>query len=276
MPISSTPTRDSSGRRRSETGTPTWLLKLPTVLPTGNSTASMWAMASLAVVLPALPVTPTMRPPRRPGFAGRRGNPLPRGCWRLELRVLLPLRWRPSPSPAGRRRGHRDWARAARRKDRPAPACGCPRTSRCKAGPGGPAQAWRPAPLRRPRRSMPGSFRLPMVTETSQHSAGHLAIVESDGLVFQYLVSFVSLSGKNHNVAGTRFLDGAGDGGGAVRLDDVRHVGAPDAHQRIVHNVERIFRARIVAGQHDEIAVFRGRLPHQRTLRAVAVAAAPE
>src|ERR1022692_2279944 len=69
MPISSTPTRDSSGRRRSETGTPTWLLKLPTVLPTGNSTASMWAMASLAVVLPALPVTPTMRPPQcaRPG-----------------------------------------------------------------------------------------------------------------------------------------------------------------------------------------------------------------
>ena len=57
-----------------------------------------------------------------------------------------------------------------------------------------------------------------MVTEAPQHSAGHLAIVESDGLIFQYLISFVPFSSKNYNVPGTRFLDGAVDGGGAIRL----------------------------------------------------------
>src|ERR1017187_10182167 len=63
MPISMTPARQSSGRRSRERGTPTWLLKLPLVLPVGNSVPSRCAMASLVVVLPALPVTPTTTPP---------------------------------------------------------------------------------------------------------------------------------------------------------------------------------------------------------------------
>src|ERR1035441_2516920 len=43
MPISMTPARQSSGRRSSERGTPTWLLKLPLVLPVGNSVSSRCA-----------------------------------------------------------------------------------------------------------------------------------------------------------------------------------------------------------------------------------------
>ena len=39
---------------------------------------------------------------------------------------------------------------------------------------------------------------------------------------------------------------------------------------------QRIFAARIVGGQHDEIAAASGRLAHQRTLGAVAIAAATE
>ena len=62
----------------------------------------------------------------------------------------------------------------------------------------------------------------------------------------------------------------------AVGLHDMRHVGAADAHQGIVHDGQRIFGARVVAGQHHEVAGFGGRLPHQRTLGAVAVAAAAE
>ena len=63
-----------------------------------------------------------------------------------------------------------------------------------------------------------------MVAKTPKHSAGHLAIVESNGPVFQNLVSFVPFAGKNYNVARTRFLNGARDGGGAIRLDDMRHI----------------------------------------------------
>ena len=36
IPISSTAARQSSGKRRMESGTPTWLLKLPTVFPAGT------------------------------------------------------------------------------------------------------------------------------------------------------------------------------------------------------------------------------------------------
>ena len=62
----------------------------------------------------------------------------------------------------------------------------------------------------------------------------------------------------------------------AIGLDDVRHVDAADAHQGVVHDGQRIFGARIVAGQHHEVAGLGGRLSHQRTLGAVAIAAAAE
>ena len=75
---------------------------------------------------------------------------------------------------------------------------------------------------------------------------------------------------------GPASLDARCDGGGAVRFDHVRRIGAAQAHQRVVHDGERILRARIVAGEHHEVAQLAGGLPHQRALGAVAVAAAAE
>src|ERR1035441_7459815 len=46
--------------------------------------------------------------------------------------------------------------------------------------------------------------------------------------------------------------------------------------QRVVHDGQRIFGARVVAGEDDEVAGFGGCLAHEGTLGAVAVAAAAE
>jgi hypothetical protein len=117
-----------------------------------------------------------------------------------------------------------------------------------------------------------------MVTEAPQHFAGHRPVVESDGLVFQYLIRFVPFSGQNYNVPSGRASlmarSMAVARSGSTSRGTSVHAANPD--QRIVHDGQRIFRARVVAGQHDEIAILRRRLPHQRTLGAVAVAAASE
>ena len=63
MPISRTAARASSGTRRIESGSPTWLFRLPSVLATENSVASSAAIVSFVVVFPALPVTAITVPP---------------------------------------------------------------------------------------------------------------------------------------------------------------------------------------------------------------------
>ena len=61
MPTSNTPNAASGGMRASDSGTPQrllWLAALALVLPCA---ASAWRSASLVPVLPALPVTATIR-----------------------------------------------------------------------------------------------------------------------------------------------------------------------------------------------------------------------
>src|ERR1035441_3272840 len=110
MPISMMPTRQASGRRSRDSGTPTWLLKLPVVLPVGNSVSNRCAMASLVVVLPALPVTATMRPPH---------------FWRAhEARA-----WRACPVSGTRRVGQASACQSERSSDPPGGLAGesaCP------------------------------------------------------------------------------------------------------------------------------------------------------
>src|ERR1019366_7617115 len=62
----------------------------------------------------------------------------------------------------------------------------------------------------------------------------------------------------------------------AIGFDDIGNVDTADADQGIVHDGQRIFRARVVAGEDHEVAGLGGGLSHQRTLGAVAVATAPE
>ena len=84
------------------------------------------------------------------------------------------------------------------------------------------------------------------------------------------------LPGQNHDVAFAGLFERPLDGSSAIRFDHVRHIHPPDSHQGVVHDRQRIFRSRIVAGEDYEIAGFRGGLSHQRALGAIAIAAASE
>ena len=75
---------------------------------------------------------------------------------------------------------------------------------------------------------------------------------------------------------GLRFVNGQRNGFSAIGLQHILGAAALQAGQGVVHDVERVFTARIVAGQDHEVAARSGRLAHQRPLAAVAVAAASE
>src|SRR5271154_3762517 len=66
----------------------------------------------------------------------------------------------------------------------------------------------------------------------------------------------------------------AADGGGAVGFNNVGCVFATKPHKDVIHDLDRVFGSRIVAGQDDQIASLSGGLTHQGTLLAVAVTAA--
>ena len=59
-------------------------------------------------------------------------------------------------------------------------------------------------------------------------------------------------------------------------FDAVLHPSLLQPHQRVVDDRERILAARIVGGEHHEIAAPPRRFAHQRTLGAIAIAAAAE
>ena len=86
----------------------------------------------------------------------------------------------------------------------------------------------------------------------------------------------VSLAGEQHDVSGARFADGQRNRFAAVDFDGVFHAGLLQTHQRVVDDGARIFAARIVGSEHDEIAASSRGLAHQRTLGAIAIAAATE
>ena len=54
------------------------------------------------------------------------------------------------------------------------------------------------------------------------------------------------------------------------------YAGFLQSNHSIVHDRQRIFRTRIVGSEHDEVAALPRRLAHQRTLGAIAIAAAAE
>ncbi len=107
----------------------------------------------------------------------------------------------------------------------------------------------------------------------AQDAARHFAVIEINGAVPQHLVGLVALAGQQHDVAGPRLVESALDRNRAVGLNQVLRIGLLQAHHRIVDSPQRVFTARVVAGEHDNIARAPGRLAHQRALGAVAVAA---
>ena len=107
MPISTTANRSSSDRRRSVSGTPKLLLRLPRVARSLRR-SRMPAHSSLVVVLPLLPVMPMSRPSKRDRCRGR-GPPAPaRGVFDVDeeavgsARLLDPVHLDQGPRRAPR------------------------------------------------------------------------------------------------------------------------------------------------------------------------------
>src|SRR5207248_6630886 len=95
------------------------------------------------------------------------------------------------------------------------------------------------------------------------------------------LVHLVTFAGAQHEIAGPGQLDRLLDGRAAIRyrqqtLFCVFPGVRGDAALNLQEDPIRIFAARIVGGDHDEIAETASHGAHQRTLRAVAVPAAAE
>ncbi len=65
IPASNTPNRVPGAIRASDKGTPHWLFRLPALAAVAPTRASAWRIASFTPVLPAEPVTATMRAPVR-------------------------------------------------------------------------------------------------------------------------------------------------------------------------------------------------------------------
>ena len=106
--------------------------------------------------------------------------------------------------------------------------------------------------------------------------ARHRDIVERMRTFARDLHLLVAFAREQHDVAGARFRDRQRNRFAAVDFHAVFHAGPLQAHQRVIDDGPRIFAARIVGSEHDEIAASPRRLAHQRTLGAIAIAAATE
>src|SRR5947209_4192455 len=70
----------------------------------------------------------------------------------------------------------------------------------------------------------------------------------------QHLITLVSFACEQHHIAWTSTLQSDANRRSPVRLRHLRSIEAAQAHHRVVHNRQRILRARIVGRQHYEIA----------------------
>ena len=93
-------------------------------------------------------------------------------------------------------------------------------------------------------------------------------------MVGQDLVVFVALSCQEHHISRACFINRHRDGFAAVRLDHVFAAGLLHADDDVADDLERIFLARIVAGENREIAEAAGKFAHDGALGAVARTAA--
>src|ERR1700712_2718274 len=96
-------------------------------------------------------------------------------------------------------------------------------------------------------------------------------IVEWDYSGGENLNLFVALAGEQNDVSRPRGADGELDGGAAVGFDDAARAGGLDAGEGLVEDGRGILRARVVAGEDDEIAALAGSAAHPGALGAVAI-----
>ena len=279
MPIS-TITASVSGSIGSRVrGTPTSLFWLAAVATTRRTRPTMAPRMSLVLVLPALPVTANTVTPELaahlPGqrAQGRQGVVAPG-------RRAAPRRVAPAPRPCcsrpprrTRRRPARPPRSHARRTARPAGPrtgrrAGATRLSMLTPGTGA---ASGPTPER-----PPGFFGVerdhrPGLPQSRQRLAGHLPVVEGDGLRGELLPRLVALAQDHHHVARAGLGHRRRRWPAAGRAAPSRAAGASRPAGDLGDDGQRVLAARVVRGHDHQSAAFSasrpisGRLPLSRS-----------
>src|SRR5712692_10636990 len=97
--------------------------------------------------------------------------------------------------------------------------------------------------------SAPGQALLRAVAALAQRLARHFAVVKVNRAIAEHLIGLVAFAGQEHNVAGPRLVERPFDGFLAVGLDKVPRPSFLQAHRHVVDNPQRVFAARVVAGE---------------------------
>ena len=114
------------------------------------------------------------------------------------------------------------------------------------------------------------------VAQRSQRFTRYFHIIKGNDLPFGYLRFLMAFPGEQYDVAGRGVLNDERDGLAAIGLHCIFHTRFLQSNDGIVDDGERIFGARVIGGEHDEIASLAGGLAHQGTLSAIAIATAAE
>ncbi len=111
--------------------------------------------------------------------------------------------------------------------------------------------------------------------QLTEDLGGDGAVVEGADVGAHDLGRLVALAGQDDDVAGLRRLQGQGDGGPAVGLDDER-LGPAHAGPDLLGDGRGVLAAGVVGGEDGEVGHPGGDLAHQRALGPVPVATAAE
>lgn len=130
-----------------------------------------------------------------------------------------------------------------------------------------------------------------LVAKSSQHLASDFNVVKGYSLAVCGLCFLVALASEKDDVSGRSLTDGERDGFAAVRFNNVLRAGLLEAgffetgslqtgflqpNDGIIDDGEWIFGARIVGGEHNEIAALASSIAHQRAFGAIAISTAAE
>src|SRR6201993_4767252 len=103
----------------------------------------------------------------------------------------------------------------------------------------------------------------------AQNLARLFAIVKLKRAIAQDLCVLVTLARQQHDVSCLRFVKRHSQRCLAILLDPVVPVYLLQSHHHVVDDPQRIFRARIIAGQNYQVAQRSRCLAHQRTCRTI-------
>src|SRR5215469_4788756 len=114
------------------------------------------------------------------------------------------------------------------------------------------------------------------ISSIGQRLSRFFAIVKMNRVICKNLVVLVPLSCQQHDVSRARLFDRQPNGFRAVRFDHVLPTGPLHSHHNVTDDFQRVFLARIVAGQNRKVAKTSGNLSHDRPFGPVARPAAAE